>query len=246
MQEPRAIPGKVDLHAEVFVVAIASSFLGCNSLGTYCDTKSRNTCQPSPSVRFVKTQANTEVAGPAGFLLLDADCNPIFVNPEALQILSYPRQLAVSDDLKAFLTARLQRRSPGRQGVEACTFAREIMSGRRLYSCRTYPVCSHLSSSSQPSFAILLERGSDNHVSLALLARRFHLTLREGEVMRHLLIGLTSKEIAAKMRISPNTVKAFLRLLMLKMGVSTRSGLVGKVLVFDTSVATREARLNLD
>jgi DNA-binding CsgD family transcriptional regulator len=44
-----------------------------------------------------------------------------------------------------------------------------------------------------------------------------------------LLQGLTSKEIAARMSISPNTVKAFLRLVMVKMGVSTRSGIVGRV-----------------
>jgi DNA-binding CsgD family transcriptional regulator len=44
-----------------------------------------------------------------------------------------------------------------------------------------------------------------------------------------LLQGLTSKEIAQRMGISPNTVKAFLRLVMVKMGVSTRSGIVGKI-----------------
>jgi DNA-binding CsgD family transcriptional regulator len=32
------------------------------------------------------------------------------------------------------------------------------------------------------------------------------------------------------MQISPNTVKTFVRLIMVKMGVSTRSGLVGKIL----------------
>jgi len=32
------------------------------------------------------------------------------------------------------------------------------------------------------------------------------------------------------MSISPNTVKAFLRLIMVKMGVTSRSGVVGKIL----------------
>jgi hypothetical protein len=44
-----------------------------------------------------------------------------------------------------------------------------------------------------------------------------------------LLQGLTSKEIATRMQISPNTVKAFVRLVMVKMKVSTRSGITGKV-----------------
>jgi DNA-binding CsgD family transcriptional regulator len=44
-----------------------------------------------------------------------------------------------------------------------------------------------------------------------------------------LLEGLTSKEIADRMGISPNTVKAFIRLVMVKMNVSTRSGIIGRI-----------------
>jgi DNA-binding CsgD family transcriptional regulator len=65
---------------------------------------------------------------------------------------------------------------------------------------------------------------------LQAASERFHLTDREEEVLQFLLEGLTSKEIADRMAISPNTVKAFLRLIMIKMGVSTRSGIVGKAM----------------
>jgi DNA-binding CsgD family transcriptional regulator len=61
------------------------------------------------------------------------------------------------------------------------------------------------------------------------LGEQFDLTARERETVEYLLQGLTSKEIAVRMQISPNTVKAFLRLVMVKMGVSTRSGIVGKM-----------------
>ena len=44
------------------------------------------------------------------------------------------------------------------------------------------------------------------------------------------MLGLSSKEIASRMSISPNTVKAFLRVIMVKMGVTSRSGVVGKIL----------------
>ena len=43
--------------------------------------------------------------------------------------------------------------------------------------------------------------------------------------------GLSSKEIATRMNVSPNTVKAFLRVVMIKMGVSSRSAIVGKVMM---------------
>ena len=83
----------------------------------------------------------------------------------------------------------------------------------------------------QTSFAVLLERVSAGRSpSLVQLYERFHLTMREQEVTQLIVRGLTSKEIAVQMQVSPNTVKAFLRLIMVKMGVSTRSGIVGKAL----------------
>jgi two-component system nitrate/nitrite response regulator NarL len=61
------------------------------------------------------------------------------------------------------------------------------------------------------------------------LAEQFRLSQRERETVEYLLHGLTSKEIATRMNISPNTVKVFVRLIMVKMGASTRSGIVGKI-----------------
>ena len=58
----------------------------------------------------------------------------------------------------------------------------------------------------------------------------YNLTDREQEVLIGVSAGLTSKELAQRMNISPNTVKAFLRLIMIKMGVATRAGIVGKLL----------------
>jgi DNA-binding NarL/FixJ family response regulator len=42
--------------------------------------------------------------------------------------------------------------------------------------------------------------------------------------------GLTNKEIGARMGVSVNTVKAFIRSVMLKLGVTTRAGIVGCLL----------------
>ena len=75
---------------------------------------------------------------------------------------------------------------------------------------------------------LLIERGHHVMLELAQISDEYGLTGREKETMRLLLGGLTSKEIASRMRISPNTVKVFLRLIMLKMGVTTRAGIIGK------------------
>jgi DNA-binding NarL/FixJ family response regulator len=57
-----------------------------------------------------------------------------------------------------------------------------------------------------------------------------HLTPREQETVTLLANGYTNKEIAARMGVSVNTVKAFLRSVMLKLGVTTRAGIVGRLL----------------
>jgi DNA-binding CsgD family transcriptional regulator len=58
----------------------------------------------------------------------------------------------------------------------------------------------------------------------------YNLTSREQEALMGISMGLTSKQLAKRMSISPNTVKAFLRFIMIKMGAATRAGVVGKLL----------------
>jgi DNA-binding CsgD family transcriptional regulator len=41
---------------------------------------------------------------------------------------------------------------------------------------------------------------------------------------------MTTKEIAGSMKVGPNTVKTYLRLIMTKMRVTTRAGIIGKIL----------------
>lgn len=58
----------------------------------------------------------------------------------------------------------------------------------------------------------------------------FKLSRREAQVFELLAEGLTDKEIANRLNISPSTVKAHVRLIGQKVGRSTRAGIVGKVL----------------
>ena len=78
--------------------------------------------------------------------------------------------------------------------------------------------------------ALVLERIVQGRLDTSEIARRFGLTPREQEMTELLMLGLSSKEIATRMSISPNTVKAFLRLVMSKMGATSCSGVVGKIL----------------
>ena len=76
---------------------------------------------------------------------------------------------------------------------------------------------------------IVLTRNSCRAENLRRACEQYKLTPREREAVLLLSKGLTSKEIARRMEVSAHTVKAFLRLIMLKLGVSTRSGIVGKI-----------------
>ena len=79
--------------------------------------------------------------------------------------------------------------------------------------------------------ALVLERVPSKMVPLREIAEQFHLTRREVETLGHLVQGTSSKEIAERMGVSPSTVKAFLRTMMIKMGVCSRSAAVGKALM---------------
>jgi len=165
-----------------------------------------------------------------GFLLFDAGLNLIASNEQALQILSFSSE---ADRIKQPKVSRADRvrislLDHRRQGGTA--FVKDFTSGKRRSICKVSPVDCGGQYSVRPAFIVLLERDTaGSHNALAETLAQFDLTQREVETVEFLLQGLTSKEIGTRMNISPNTVKAFLRLVMVKMKVSTRSGIAGKI-----------------
>lgn len=172
-------------------------------------------------------------------MLLDGSLNLVGFNSEAIAILSFPtkpdqiKQQAVflADKVRSSLLANHATGNHGNnnRGAGDFNFVREYKSGKRRYICRAFRLDSGERSKSGISVALLLERHSSDEIALHDLSKQFDLTHRELETVTLLMEGLTSKEIANRMKISPNTVKAFLRLVMVKMAVSTRSGIVGKI-----------------
>jgi|ERR1700730_13606748 DNA-binding CsgD family transcriptional regulator len=167
----------------------------------------------------------------AGFLLLDSSLNPISFNAEATQILSYPENVADRNRLEVFLAAKIHSTLLNRPGSGDAPFVTEFRSGRRRYFCRAFVLDSQAKEPGQPSIAVLLERGPSGLVPLRRVIGQFNLTQREREVLEYLLQGMSSREIANRMELSPNTVKTFLRLIMIKMGVTSRSAIVSKIIM---------------
>jgi len=165
-------------------------------------------------------------AATVGLIILDSSLNPVYCNSEALRILAYPNPPRKASNAKFLKSIRSIVEK--KLGVNDLPVRVNFTSGKRHYLWRTFVLEPESTSrDSSPAIAIMLERQRWNLIDLAV---RFQLTDREIEAIQHLADGLTSKEIAQRMNMSPNTVKAFLRLIMLKMGVTTRSGVIGKLI----------------
>ena len=172
-----------------------------------------------------------------GVLLLDARLRLVYCTAEAAGILAYTTKLRDSLPLDAVLpAARLQLATPGKT---TSTASLEFSSGQRRYRCRAFLLDPQPRSSSgvsghtgdlQPKIAVVLERVFTQPADITRWSEVFQLTNRERETVTFLLKGLTSKEIADQMHISPNTVKSFLKLVMAKVGASNRTGIIAKIL----------------
>jgi DNA-binding CsgD family transcriptional regulator len=169
------------------------------------------------------------VAACPGLLVVDAAIGVIASNNEAIRILGFPDQLDNVPD--NWLSQRIRVRLVDGPFLNPPRFCAEFRSGKRTYICRSFSVRAEAETRTnhRPSLVILLERKTNHTVSMSELCEHFGLTAREQETVQLLLQGLTSKEIGRRMGISPNTVKAFIRLVMVKMKVSTRSGIIGKI-----------------
>jgi len=171
------------------------------------------------------------MTGPGiGFVLLDSTLHPVLLNRSAAEILSYPQKPSSQKAQNSYLAERVRTMLIASSSGVGPPIVAEFRSGKRLYHCRAFRLDAQAKEYTQLSLAVLFEREPAASLSLRQVAQKFHLTGREQQVLEFLLQGLTSKEIADRMSISTNTVKAFLRLIMIKMGVSTRSGILGKAI----------------
>jgi len=125
--------------------------------------------------------------------------------------------------------ARIDSMLAKRRGSRDPTFSSEFASGRRDYQVRVFALKCNFENHAGPSLVVLLERKRE-HPDLLQAARKFHLTEREKEALELLMQGYTTRQIASRMDISPNTAKAFLRSVMFKTGAFNQAGILAKIL----------------
>ncbi|HEV2386678.1 MAG TPA: LuxR C-terminal-related transcriptional regulator [Candidatus Acidoferrales bacterium] len=168
---------------------------------------------------------------PVGLVLVDAEFTPLRMSAEAVRVLSYPNQTTEGADAPKALADQVRSRFSRRRMAPDSAAVQGYKSGRRRYLCRVYRFGPPKPAPGEPAALIVLERDSRLPAPDGAVMAQFQFTPREEQVVRHVLAGLSNKQIAERMQISPNTVKAFLRLAMMKMGVSNRFKIVEKILL---------------
>ena len=183
------------------------------------------THEQSPPPIALRYQSSGREA--VGLILVDAKMKALYISSAARDILlngESTQTIALREHLLARRIQSLLMLSDGN-----CDSQPTFVSGRRRYGWRVLPLGPAGVGPQTPHSALLLQRISRRNEHLRRLVEVFKLTPRECQTLQLVAEGLTSKEIATKMEISPHTVRAFLHFIMVKLDVTTRSGIVGRV-----------------
>ena len=173
-----------------------------------------------------------------GFIVTDAALRPVSANREAIAILNYPEK---NGNAREAFEKKLRSHLLRNQGpLSPVPVAIQFKSGRRTYFCRSLLLDGTSTSPGSPAILIVLQRCLSESMALSQVSEQFRLTRREQEAVMLLLDGLSNKEMAERMSITANTVKALLRLVMVKMQVTSRAAVAAAVLGLMRSAMGRE------
>ena len=166
-----------------------------------------------------------------GVLVLDASEKVIAANRAAMQLLAVREPLPPLQSLGAVLAEKLRQVCPQFAGSEEPAGMCRFLANAKCLQCLRIPLqqVGH-ERTDWPASAILLRHPSGQTVDVDSLALEFRLSAREKEAFQYAIQGLSTKEIAQRMKISTSTVKAFLRMISVKMGVSGRAAVFAKLL----------------
>src|SRR5579863_9835826 len=99
----------------------------------------------------------TEVNSP-GFILINKDLQPVAFNSAALQILAYPTKSDHVHRPVLFLKDEIKTRLLKSNGNGDLQFAKDYMSGRRRYICRSFRLDGAVNTGESLAVCLLLER----------------------------------------------------------------------------------------
>src|SRR5262245_38104020 len=168
----------------------------------------------------------------AGMVLMDMSFRPLAIERAAVAIFA-----SMSDD-GGEPAARLEGPWAIPNGIlvqmRGCrpddlpSFKIRFRTGHREYVGRTYLVETKGSSPGPQLVVLHLERNAALSDAISQVSAQYNLTDREKEALKGIAIGLTNKELAELMDVKVNTVKAFLRVIRIKLAVPSRAAILAK------------------
>jgi DNA-binding NarL/FixJ family response regulator len=166
----------------------------------------------------------------AAVVMLNSEYVPLYVSTEAARILLHPKQSppmasaakAIAGAVRDLIAGGSPQGDSGRFGY--------LNTGGRSYLWNITR-CDEWTAHETPwNYVLMLRRAELPEAKIKTICQQFHLSPRQEETLTYLFQGLTSKEIAGFLNLSPHTVKIHIRALMTKLQVTTRTALVGRVL----------------
>jgi DNA-binding NarL/FixJ family response regulator len=106
-----------------------------------------------------------------------------------------------------------------------------LESKKRKYVVKATTLMQLSGSKKKKQYLFVIERLAKESANLPLIFQKYKLNAREQEIVRLLLAGDSNKEIASRLDLSENTIKGYMKLLMRKLGVNNRVGIIGALLV---------------
>lgn len=166
-----------------------------------------------------------------GIVITNFTLEPIAVDAGALRILSGRDTDSPGADTRVRIPKEFINFVRGSSSGAAAQKSMHVRIAGSDYNCRAYTMKRPENGViAEPVIVVHLQRTSYPYNAIQRVASEYHLTDREREALLGISMGMTSKELAKRMNISPNTVKTFLRTIMIKMGVTTRTAILSKLL----------------
>jgi DNA-binding CsgD family transcriptional regulator len=167
----------------------------------------------------------------SGLLLCDLALHPIGSDAGALSILRQHNGFTTETEPLPPLPSEIRDAIRRGRTADRGSGALLVRIGAHHYRCRFYIVESGHPALSPAVVAVHLNSVTiNNDDPVKQIVSIYRLTKREQEALRGIALGLTTKELADRMQVSPNTVKSFVRLITVKMGVSSRAEIMVRLL----------------
>jgi DNA-binding CsgD family transcriptional regulator len=168
-----------------------------------------------------------------GLLLLNSKGELIGSNPLADQLLHRRETNAlwrsIRDAMEKVKNGKSEDQLHGHCSASPFYY-RTFRSGQRTYGVQLFWL-NHQPNGDPPLVAAMFERVNPSRLELHYTRRRFGLSPRERDVIHALVTGLSDKEIAARLGLSCETVRYYLKRIRAKLCVSTRTAIINKLFI---------------